>query len=206
VKPPDKTNEELAQEIKRGFNVEENFRRLFERRYAQIRRFFRRKGFSPEDSYELTQETFLSVYKGLRDFRQESSFDSWMFSIAENIWRSELERRKAKKRDAPLISLDQETASEADEIPPLAERIVDPKPDQLNRAIEKEKSQKLHEAMRQLPENMRLCTELRIVHDLPYKEIADLMGIEINTVKAHLHQAKKHLDKKLRPYFGEIDI
>ena len=64
MKPPDKTNEELAREIKRGFNVEENFRRLFERRYAQIRRFFRRKGFSPEDGFELTQETFLSVYKG----------------------------------------------------------------------------------------------------------------------------------------------
>jgi RNA polymerase sigma factor (sigma-70 family) len=111
VKSPDKTTEELAREIKRGFNVEENFRQLFERRYPQIRRFFQRKGFSPEDSYELTQETFLSVYKGLKDFRQESSFDSWMFSIAENIWRSELERRKARKRDAPLISLDQEVAS-----------------------------------------------------------------------------------------------
>lgn len=186
--------------------MEENFRQLFERHYAQIRRFFRRKGFSPEDSNELTQETFLSVYKGLKDFRQESPFENWLFSIAENIWRSELERRKAKKRDAPLISLDQEAASETDEFSPLAERIVDPKPDQLNRAIEKEKSQKLHEAMQQLPEHMRRCTELRIVHDLPYKEIANLMGIEINTVKAHLHQAKKHLDKRLRPYFGEIDI
>jgi RNA polymerase sigma-70 factor, ECF subfamily len=206
VKPPDKTTEELAQEIKRGLNVEENFRQLFERRYAQIRRFFQRKGFSPEDSHELTQEAFLSVYKGLKDFRQESSFESWMFSIAENIWRSELERRKAKKRDAPLISLDQEIVSENDDFSPLAERIVDPKPDQLNRTIEKEKSLKLHEAMQQLPEHMRRCTELRIVHDLPYKEIANLMGIEINTVKAHLHQAKKHLDKKLRPYFGEIDI
>jgi RNA polymerase sigma-70 factor (ECF subfamily) len=206
VKPPDKTTEELAREIKQGLNVEEGFRQLFERRYAQVRRFFRRKGFSPEDSYELTQETFLSVYKGLNDFRQESSFESWMFSIAENIWRSELGRRKAKKRDAPLISLDQETASETEDLPSLAERIVDPKPDQLNRAIEKEKSQKLNEAMQQLPENMRLCMELRIVHGLPYKEIAELMGIEINTVKAHLHQAKKRLDKNLRPYFGEVDI
>jgi RNA polymerase sigma-70 factor, ECF subfamily len=206
VKPPDKTTEELAREIKGGVSVEENFRQLYERRYAQIRRFFQRKGFSPEDSHELTQETFLSVYKGLKDFRQESSFDNWMFSIAENIWRSELERRKAKKRDAPLISLDQEPASETDDFSPLVERIVDPKPDQLNRAIEKEKSQKLHEAMQQLPEHQRRCTELRIVHELPYKEIANLMGIEINTVKAHLHQAKKHLEKKLRPYFGEIDI
>jgi RNA polymerase sigma factor (sigma-70 family) len=133
VKPPDKTTEELARDIKRGFTVEENFRQLFERRYPQIRRFFQRKGFSPEDSYELTQETFLSVYKGLKDFRQESSFDNWMFSIAENIWRSELERRKARKRDAPLVSLDQEIASETDDFSPLAARIADRSPDQLDR-------------------------------------------------------------------------
>ena len=202
----DKTNEELAREIQRGLNVDENFRLLSKRCRPQLHSFFRRKGFSPEDRDELTQETLFSVYNGLKGFRQESSFDSWMFSIAMNVYRSDLERRRAQKRDAPLISLTHEPASENNEFPPLAERIVDPKPDQLNRAIEEEKSQKLHEAMQQLPENMRLCTELRILHDLPYKEIAELMGIEINTVKAHLHQAKKRLDKNLRPYFGEIDI
>ena len=206
MKSPDKTTEELARDIKRGFNVEENFRQLFERRYAQLRRFFQRKGFSPEDSYELTQETFLSVYKGLKDFRQESSFDNWMFSIAENIWRSELERRKARKRDAPLVSLDQEIPSETDDFSPLAARIADRSPDQLDRTLEKEKLQKLHEAMRQLPEQMRRCTELRVIHDFSYKEIAELMEISINTVKAHLHQAKKELSERLKPYFGEVEL
>jgi RNA polymerase sigma-70 factor (ECF subfamily) len=206
VNPPDKTTEELVREIKRGLNVEENFRQLFERHYAQIRRYFGRRRFSPEDSYELTQETFLSVYKGLKDFRQESSFESWMFSIAENIRRSELERRKARKRNAPLISLDQESASETDEFTPLAARIADRAPDQLDRTIEKEKLQKLYEAMRQLPEQMRRCTELRIIHDFSYKEIAELMEISINTVKAHLHQAKKELSERLKPYFGEIEL
>ena len=206
MKSPDKKTEELAREIKRGVNVEENFRQLFERRYAQIRRFFQRKGFSPEDSHELTQETFLSVYKGLKDFRQESSFDNWMFSIAENIWRSELERRKARKRDAPLVSLDQDAASETDDFSPLAARIADRSPDQLDRTLEKEKLQKLHEAMRQLPEQMRRCTELRVIHDFSYKEIAELMEISINTVKAHLHQAKKELSERLKPYFGEVEL
>jgi RNA polymerase sigma-70 factor (ECF subfamily) len=206
VNPPDKTTEELVREIKQGLNVEENFRQLFEGRYAQIRRFFRRKGFSQEDSNELTQETFLSVYKGLKGFRQESPFENWLFSIAENIWRSELEWRKAKKRDAPLISLDQEAASETDEFSPLVARIADRAPDQLDRTIEKEKLQKLHEAMRQLPEQMRHCTELRIIHDFSYKEIAELMEISINTVKAHLHQAKKELSERLKPYFGEVEL
>jgi len=206
VNPPDKTIEELIHKIKQGLNVEENFRRLFERYYAQIYRFFQRKGFSPEDSHELTQETFLSVYKGLKGFRQESPFEHWLFSIAENIWRSELERRKARKRDAPLISLDQEVASGDDEISPLAARIADPAPNQLDRTIEKEKSQKLHEALQHLPEQMRRCTELRVLYDLSYSEIAGLMKISINTVKAHLHQAKKELSERLKPYFGEVEL
>lgn len=153
MKPPDKTTEELIQQIKQGLNVEENFRQLFERYYPKIYSFFNhRKGFSPEDSYELAQETFLSVYKGVKGFRQESPFENWMFSIAENIWRSELGRRKAKKRDASLISLNQEEPSDAGELSPLEARLADPSADQLDRMIEKEKLQALREAMRQLPE------------------------------------------------------
>ena len=206
MKAHDKTTEELIREIKRELNVEESFRQLFERYYPKIYRFFHRKGFSPEDCRELTQETFLSVYKGLNGFRQESPFEHWMFSIAENIWRSELERRKARKRDAPIISLDQEVESRDDKLSPLAALIVDPEPGQLVRMIEKEKSQKLHEALQQLPEQMRRCAELRVIHDLSYSEIAGLMNVSINTAKAHLHQAKKELSKLLKPYFGEVEL
>jgi RNA polymerase sigma-70 factor (ECF subfamily) len=206
VKPPDKTTEELIQEIKQGLNVEENFRQLFEHRYDQIQRFFRRKGFSPEDSHDLAQETFLSVYKGLKGFRQESPFEHWLFAIAENIWRSELGRRRARKRDVSLISLDQEDPSDTGKHSPLAARVADPATDQLGRTIEKEKLQALHEAMQQLPEQMRRCAELRIIYDLSYKEIAGLMGSPINTVKAHLHEARKKLGERLKSYFGEIEL
>ena len=186
--------------------MEESFRQLFERYFPQTHRFFHRKGFSSEDCRELAQETFLSVYKGLKGFRQESPFEHWLFAIAENIWRSELERRKARKRDAPLVSLDQEIEYGDDELSPLTARIADPAPDQLDRTIEKEKSQKLHEALRRLPEQMQRCTELRVLHDLSYSEIAGLMNISINTVKAHLHQAKKELSELLKPYFGEVEL
>lgn len=192
--------------MKQGLNVEENFRQLHERYYTQIRRFFQRKGFSPEDCEDLTQETFFSVSKGLKGFRQEAPFENWLFSIARNIWRSELESRKAKKRDASVSSLDQEDRGESDQRSPLAGRIVDPAPDQLNRVIENEKLQQLHEAMRQLPEQMRRCVKLRVIDELSYKEIAELMGISINTVKAHLHEAKKELGERLRSYFGEIEL
>jgi RNA polymerase sigma-70 factor, ECF subfamily len=205
VKPPDKTTEELIMEIKQELNVEENFHQLFERSYEKVRRYFQRKRFSPEDSLELTQETFIAVYKGLKGFRHEAPFENWLFSIAKNVLRSELERKNAEKRHAPIVSLNQQAASKTDEFSPSVERIVDPKPDQLTHVLNKESSQKLHEALEQLPERGRRCMELRLA-DLRYEEIAKLMAIEIGTVKAHLHQAKEHLNNKLRPYVGEIDV
>jgi RNA polymerase sigma-70 factor, ECF subfamily len=203
VETHDKTTEDLIREIKQGVNEEENFRQLFKRYYPKIYRFFNhRKGFSLEDSYELAQDTFLSVYKGVKGFRQESPFENWLFSIAVNIYRSEIRRRKTR---ISLVPIDPEKPSETGNRSPLSERFVDPAADQLRDTIEKEQLQALHEEMRQLPERMRQCLELRIIYDLSYEEIARLMGISINAVKAHLHQAKKKLGERLKSYFDDDD-
>jgi RNA polymerase sigma-70 factor, ECF subfamily len=203
VKPQDKTTEDLIREIKRELNVEENFRELFERYYPKIYRFFNhRKGFSSEESCELAQDTFLSVYKGVKGFRQESPFENWLFSIAVNIWRSEIRRIRTR---ISLVPIDPEEPSETGNHSPPSESFADPAADQLSHTIETEELQTLHKEIRQLPERMRLCIELHIIYDLSYKEIAGLMGISINAVKAHLHQAKKKLGERLKSYFDDDD-
>ena len=93
---------ELIREIKQGLNVENNFRLLFDRHYAQILRFFRRKGFDTDACRDLTQDTFVSVYRGIRDLRQEEQFESWLFAIAHNVWCSLIESRTAQKRSATV--------------------------------------------------------------------------------------------------------
>jgi DNA-directed RNA polymerase specialized sigma24 family protein len=52
---------------------------------------------------------------------------------------------------------------------------------------------------------MRRCAQLRVVQELSYAEIAALMGISVNTVKAHLHQAQKNLHAQLSSYF-EMEV
>ena len=195
---------ELVREIKQGLNVEENFHSLFERHYAQIVRFFRRKGFDPEDCRDLTQETFVSVFKGLGELRQEEQFESWLFAIAHNVWCSVIEKRSAQKRSATLLSLD--NGGETDERLSLAERIPDKGTDPLGIALEQERLEKLQGAMRQLPLQMNRCVQLRLVHELSHVEIAKLMGISVNTVKAHLHQARNALRTQLSSYFEEIEV
>jgi RNA polymerase sigma-70 factor (ECF subfamily) len=204
VTPPDRDPVELVREIKQGLNVEANFRWLFECHYARILRFFRRKGFDPEDCRDLTQETFVSVYRGLKDLRQEEQFESWLFAIAHNVWCSLIESRTAQKRSATLLSLEGE--GESGDYPPIAARLADGNADPLTVALEKEKLEKLREALEHLPHQMRRCAQLRVGHDLSYVEIAALMGISVNTVKAHLHQAQKALRAQLSSYFEEFKV
>ena len=201
---PDRNRVEVIREIKQGLNVEANFQWLFNRHYPQILRFFRRKGFDPEACRDLTQDTFVSVYKGLKDLRQEEQFESWLFAIAHNVWCSLIESRTAQKRSAMLLSLDGE--EESDDRLPIAARLADQSADPLTVALEKEKLEKLREALQHLPQQMRRCAQLRVVHDLSYVEIAALMGISVNTVKAHLHQAQKALRTQLSSYFEELIV
>ena len=201
---PERDPVEVIREIKQGLNFEANCRWLFERHYAQILRFFRRKGFDTEACRDLTQDTFISVYKGLKDLRQEEQFESWLFAIAHNVWCSLIESRTAQKRSATVLSLDGEDES-GDRLP-IAARLADQRADPLTEALEREKLEKLREALLHLPQQMRYCAQLRVVHDLSYAEIAALMGISVNTVKAHLHQAQKALRTQLSAYFEEIIV
>jgi len=201
---PDTAAVELILEIKQGRNVEDNFHRLFERHYAQILRFFRRKGFDPEECRDLTQETFISVFKGVKDLRQPEQFESWLFAIAHNVWCSLIESRGAQKRAATVLSLDRQ--EENDDHPPIAAGLAAGGADPLTAALDKEKLEKLREALERLPQQMRRCAQLRVVHDMSYPEIASLMGISVNTVKAHLHQAQQALRAQLSVYFQELKV
>ena len=201
---PDRDPVQAIREIKQGLNVEANFHLLFDRHHAQIMRFFRRKGFDTEACRDLTQDTFFSVYKGLKDLRQEEQFESWLFAIAHNVWCSLIESRTAQKRAARILPL--EWQSESGDHLPIAERFADQSADPLTVTLEKEKLEKLHAALQHLPQQMRRCAQLRVVHDLSYGEIAALMGISVNTVKAHLHQAQKALRAQLSSYFEEIIV
>jgi RNA polymerase sigma-70 factor (ECF subfamily) len=198
--------DELINQFKQGVNQEHCFQQIYLRYNGMIRRFFFRKGMPAEDCNDLTQETFLSVFRGLKDFRQEAQFESWLFTIATNAFYSELEMRKAKKRAAVTVSLDQTFDGSDGDTNTIAARIAAPGLSPADAVIEKEKLELLREVMQLLPDQMRRCITLRVVHNLSYQEIADQMGIALGTVKAHIHQAQKALRARLSSYFGEIEF
>lgn len=179
--------------------LDESFAGLFERRGPEVHRFFVRKGFSFDRAAELTQDTFVRVYQGLREFREESSARTWIFSIARNLYLNARRHDRAAKRKRTEIPLDELRPSGEEGAPPAA-ALPDPSaPDPLDDALQGERREGLWRAVDGLPPRMRQCVRLRVAQERPYQEIADLLGVSIDTVKSQLHQAKG----RLRQVLGE---
>jgi RNA polymerase sigma-70 factor (ECF subfamily) len=166
---------------------EQSFHVLFNAYYRPLLRFFARKGLSPEDRRDLTQETLLGIYKGLDGYRREARFETWLYRIATTAFLKRLRAQHAAKRAGEVIS--------TDEAVPVA--TLQRPAEQLGSILEKERRDEVHRAIEALPEQMRRALILRIHRQLSYKEIATVMRLSIDTVKAHLFQARKKLKDQL---------
>ena len=185
----------LIEKIKQRKDVEKSSQQLFELHYRKVIGFFRRHGFSSEESRDLTQDVFYRVFKSIDTFRQESRFERWLFEIALNIYRNELRRKKAEKRDALEVPINVSTEGEDPQSsmvnPVSGEQSV------LDALLDRERRAILIAAFQELPSQMQICCRLRYQKGLKYQEIATEMDISIETVKAHLHQARKRLIDRL---------
>ncbi len=184
---------ELVTQIQAGIRREENFEKLFLRLWPIVRSFFARKGFSSEECKDLTQDVFLRVFKSIDTFQHKSRFERWLWEVTTHIYCNELRRRKTEKRDAIERSLD--VAGEGEHSPVLNIPVDAPSPE--DEIIRRELQGSLRTALHELPDQMRRCCILRYEKGLKYHVIATVMKISIETVKAHLHQARKRLMDRL---------
>jgi RNA polymerase sigma-70 factor (ECF subfamily) len=185
-------------ELQSGVRIEANSRRIFDRYYPWVRRFFVRRGYTAQDSEDLAQETLGRVFRQLSSFRNESTFDSWLFAVAANLHRNESRRRHRKKREGPEVSMDERSSDGA---PPWEPAAAEASP--ARTAYEKERREALAKAVQELPPQMRQVLALRVDHELKYREIAAVLQISIETVKAHLFQARQRLREELGEDHGE---
>ena len=183
----------------------EELEALFARYFRSVFHFFLNRGIAREESFDLTQETFLRVYRGLGRFRRDASAQTWLFQIATNLWRNEVRRQMAEKREAREVSLEGATEAghhfRADRHLTGWSEPAGP----LDGMLDDERRRKLREALDELPSQMRRCVLLRLDQNLKYREIAGVMQISIETVKSQLSQARDRLERKLGDYFAGVD-
>jgi len=139
------------------------------------------------EAEDVSQEVFLRVYRGLRQFDPALPFLPWVRRIAGNAALNHLRRRGLERRHAA-------PESDRGEIPDFPDAAADPE----ERAARAEEAGRLERALALLPENQRLAVTLKYVEGLTAEEIARAMGAPRNTVKTWLLRARERLREELK--------
>lgn len=143
-----------------------------------------------EDAWDATQEAFASAWKGLRFFRGDSSFYTWMRRIVTN----HCLMMKRRKRGVQEIPLDEPIEHGEDESP---REIADLSGSPESAFEAKMLKVQLDRGIRELPEVYRTTFWLREMEQMSYEEIAQALKINVGTVRSRLSTARKLLREKL---------
>ncbi len=147
-----------------------------------------------EDAADLTQDIFVKLHRVIGQFRGESAFGTWFYTVAVNVCRSG-RRRLGRIANFESVRLDETRPDEDSERPPL--EVVDPS-DLPGKTLErKEAGQRVREMVAQLPEDLKAILVLRDLQGMAYEEIAEVLGCNLGTVKSRLFRARLEMKERL---------
>jgi RNA polymerase sigma-70 factor (ECF subfamily) len=142
---------------------------------------------NPADAADLTQDALIRFIRAIGSYRGETKLSTWLYRLVVNLGIDRMRRR-----GAPPIRLDDEgtdidvaSDSPSDDVAGTVERT--------------EEAQAVRAAIARLPDAQRLALTLHYFEDLRYEDIADVMGVPLNTVKSHIRRGKERLAVLLQP-------
>jgi RNA polymerase sigma-70 factor, ECF subfamily len=200
--------ERVIREIQEGIDTERNFSRLYNCFHPRLLRHFMWRGVPPEAAEDLCQEVFFHAFRKLGSFEGRSRFERWLYEIAHNIYANELRRWAAEKRKGCEVLLKEEHELADDDSWGRAPALIAGGPSPYDEVRWREQTAKLRAAIEALPPQQRNCVYLRVYQGLKYREVAEVMNISLDTVKAHLGAAKKLLQQLLSVHeeYGELGV
>lgn len=186
------TDEQLLEEYLRG--SEAGFELLVRRHAAEVFRFVVRIAGTAAAAEDVVQETFLQVHRSAESFDRSRRFKPWLFTIAANKARDHL-RRVQRRREVPLDApIGREDEHGHRFIDLLSGGDVVPDEDlQLE-----EKRRMVRDVMEMMPGKLLEVLTLAYYHRLPYKDIAEILGIPLGTVKSRLHASILHFGQRYK--------
>jgi RNA polymerase sigma-70 factor, ECF subfamily len=187
--PDDKRDDpdaELAQQAAAGDR--DAFDQLVRRYDARIVTLARALTGGSPDAEDLAQEAFIRAFRGIRRFRGQSAFRTWLHTIAVNVIRTHhAQRSRWRRLFTEPVETDADGGTEIDRaaVPGFEADVV--RRDVIDRALAR------------LPDELRLVVTLRDVQGLDYREIADVLGVPMGTVESRLFRARQKLKPLLAP-------
>jgi RNA polymerase sigma-70 factor (ECF subfamily) len=159
-------------------NEQKAFSSLVAKHQERIYWHVRKMVVNHEDTNDITQNIFIKVWKGLPKFKKESNLYTWIYRIATNETLNFIKMNKNKiaqsLEDIQLESRKDDSFFSGDEI-----------------------EAKLHQALATLPSKQKLVFNMKYFDDLKYKEIAEILGGSIGSLKASYHHAQKKIEAYL---------
>ena len=180
---------ELVERAARGSR--EAFDELVQRHQTAIVGLTRALTNGSADAEDMAQEVFLRAWRGLRGFRGDSTFRTWLHRVAINVVQSHAGRLAKLRR---LIHAPRSEDAQADPI--------EQAPDHRDLETETMVRDAIDRALASLPEELRIAVTLRDVQGLDYREIASLLDVPIGTVESRIFRGRQRLKPLLMPLRG----
>jgi RNA polymerase sigma factor (sigma-70 family) len=156
---------------------------LLVRKYQQkVYWHIRKMVVNHDDADDLTQETFIKVWKSLATFRQDAQLFTWIYRIATNECLNFLSSKK-RKFFLPIGDITEELTNKLEASAATASG--------------EEIELKLQKALLRLPDKQRLVFNMRYYDELSYEQISDIVGTSVGALKASYHHAAKKVEEFL---------
>jgi RNA polymerase sigma-70 factor (ECF subfamily) len=168
---------------------ESAYRELVERYQRQVFSLARRMLGNAEDAEDLTQETFVRMFRALDRYDSSRPFPAWLFTIATRLCIDHLRRRRVR----PISMVQHDPAADEDYTLEIEDSSL--RPDEL--AAHAEEEDRVRGLIDALPHHYRIVVLLRHQQDLSYEEIAEALHLPLGTVKARIHRARALLKQHL---------
>ena len=190
----------IITELKAG--SEEAFSWLIAQYHQQVYSLVARTIQNPADAPDLTQEIFIKIYRGIRGFHGDSSLRTWIYRIA--LHEASNQRRWWSRHRRQEITIETEVGQSAEGHPVcLKDTLADAGESPFDFAAHEQIRARVEAELRQIPEPFRTVVVLRDIEGFAYEEVAEILNVNIGTIKSRLMRGRAQLKARLEPYMRE---
>lgn len=154
---------------------------------------------NPADAADVTQDVFIKVFRGIGGFHGESSLRTWLYRIA--LHEASNQRRWWSRHCRQEVTIEAETGHSADGQPLcIKDTLVDEHESPFDLAAHEEIRARVEAELREIPDPFRSVLVLRDIEGLTYEEVAEILNVQLGTVKSRLMRGRAQIKARLAPF------